>query len=140
MGGLKYLLDTNVLAEAIATKPNSGVLDHIARNALSLAISAVTWQEMLYGMYRLPRSNRRRQIEDYLFRRIQGIVPILAFDQAAAKWQAAERARLVSLGRTPPYADTQIAATSAVNRLVLVTRNKQDFGDFKGVKVEDWFG
>ncbi|MEN8129313.1 MAG: hypothetical protein ABFS45_03775 [Pseudomonadota bacterium] len=71
---------------------------------------------------------------------IDPVRPILAFDQAAAKWQAGERARLVSLGRTPPYADTQIAATSAVNGLILVTRNKQDFGDFKGVDVEDWFG
>jgi tRNA(fMet)-specific endonuclease VapC len=139
VGGLKYLLDTNVLAEPVATQPNPGVLDHIARNALSLAIAAVNWQEMLYGMYRMPKSNRRRQIEDYLFTRIQGIVPILAFDQAAAKWQARERVRLVGRGRTPPYADTQIAATAAVNRLILVTRNKQDFGDFQGVQVEDWF-
>jgi hypothetical protein len=46
----------------------------------SLAISSVTWQEVLYGMLLLPAGKRRDQIEDYLFRRVRTSLPIIGFE------------------------------------------------------------
>lgn len=65
-------------------------------------------------------------------------MPVLPFDLAAAEWHAAERARLEALGRTPPFADGQIAAVAATCGLTLVTLNAKDFEQFNGLTVEAW--
>ncbi len=90
-------------------------------------------------MHRLPSSNRRRQIEHYLMKRVKGVIPILPFDTKAAEWQARDRARLEGVGRTPQYEDSQIAAIAVVNGLTLVTRNTGDFAGFAELNVENWF-
>ncbi len=136
---MKYLLDTNVVSEPVASTPNADVIAHIKATARELAIASITWQEMHYGMYLLPPGKRRSQIRSYLEDRVRPSLPILAFDAAAAEWQARERARLRRGGRTPAYADSQIAAIATVNGLILVTRNTDDFIDFEGLTVENWF-
>jgi tRNA(fMet)-specific endonuclease VapC len=104
-----------------------------------LATSSVVWHELLYGAYRLPVSRRREAIEQYLADVVAATIPILSYDEAAAAWHAAERARLTLLGRVPPFADGQIAAIAATGDLVLVTRNLVDFTGFEGLRMEDWF-
>ena len=47
--------------------------------------------------------------------------------------------RSAQAGKTPSYPDSQIAAIAAVNKLVLVTRNVDDFADFQGLLIENWF-
>jgi predicted nucleic acid-binding protein len=39
----------------------------------------------------------------------------------------------------PPFADAQIAAIAATQKLVLVTRNTADFATFEGLEVRNWF-
>ncbi|MBK9051455.1 MAG: hypothetical protein IPL78_11225 [Chloroflexi bacterium] len=63
----------------------------------------------------------------------------MPYDRAAAEWHAYEWVRLTQAGKTPSFADAQIAATVAVNDLILVTRNTADFTDFAGLTVENWF-
>jgi tRNA(fMet)-specific endonuclease VapC len=139
MARVRYLLDTNVLSDPIVARPNPFVLDRIKANGALLAISAVTWQEVLYGMLLLPAGKRRKQIEDYLFQRIRPALPIIGFGERAARWQAEQRASLRQAGKSPSYPDSQIAAIAAVNELVLVTRNVDDFADFQGLRIENWF-
>lgn len=139
MARLRYLLDTNVLSEPVVARPNPFVLNRIKAHGTALAISAITWQEVLYGMFLLPAGKRRDQIEDYLFRRIRPALPIIGFDERAARWQAEQRASLPRAGRSPSYPDSQIAAIAAVNGLVLVTRNVEDFAGFHGLQIENWF-
>jgi tRNA(fMet)-specific endonuclease VapC len=67
-------------------------------------------------------------------------IPILPYDEAAADWHARERARLLSEGRKPPFADGQIAAIAKVHDLAIVTANVRDFEAFEGITVEDWLG
>jgi len=57
---------------------------------------------------------------------------------AAAKWHACERARLQSIGKTPPFVDGQIAAIAYVNNLILVTRNITDFDSFSDLQIQSW--
>ena len=139
MARVRYLLDDNVLSEPVVARPNPFVLDRIKASGTSLAISSVTWQEVLYGMFLLPAGKRRDQIEDYLFRRIRPALPIIGFEERAARWQAEQRASLRQAGKSPCYPDSQIAAIAAVNDLVLVTRNVDDFADFQGLQIENWF-
>lgn len=139
MAGVTYLLDTNILSEPLVKHPNADILEGLRKHSRALALCAITWQELLYGMFRLAPGRRRDQIEDYLFRCIRPTLPILSFDERAAHWQAAERARLGKVGKIPSYPDSEIAAIAAVNDCVLVTRNLADFCDFDGLRVDNWF-
>lgn len=75
---------------------------------------------------------------DYLDRLASTELTMLPYDQRAAEWHGRERARLLALGLTPPFADSQLAAVAAVNKLTLVTHNTKDFDAFSGLRVVDW--
>jgi tRNA(fMet)-specific endonuclease VapC len=134
----RFLLDTNVVSEPLKPAPNAGVLRRLEEHQNELAIAAAVWHELLYGCYRLPRSKKRAMIERYLSLSVLPEIPILAYDEPAAQWHAAERARLAPLGRTVPHIDAEIAAVAKVNGLTLVTANRAHFEPFNGLKVEDW--
>lgn len=133
-----YLLDTNIISEPLRPTPNQQVLEYLKRYENEIAIASVVWHELLYGSYRLPHSAKRSAIEQYLNEVIAPTIPILPYDTQAARRHAAERARLVSLGQTPAFADGQIAAIAQVNNLILVTANIADFSRFQDLQIENW--
>jgi tRNA(fMet)-specific endonuclease VapC len=49
-----------------------------------------------------------------------------------------ERARLAKSGKAPSFVEGQVAAVAFVNDLVLVTRNRKAFQQFKGLKIQSW--
>jgi tRNA(fMet)-specific endonuclease VapC len=135
---LRFLLDSNVISEPARPSPNPGILQKLREHQDEMAIASVVWHELLFGCERLPASRKRQAIEDYLFGTVLASLPILSYDEAAARWHAAERARLVASGKTPPFNDAQIAAVAKTNNLVLVTANRMHFDFFEGLQVEDW--
>ena len=135
---LKFLLDTNILSEAIRPVPNEKVAKELERQSGQLATASVVWHELLYGFAALPHGRRRRECERYLELVVGRNIPVLPYDAEAAQWHAHERARLRSVGKSPPFSDGQIAAVAAVNGLVLVTENAIDFAQFRGLRVVDW--
>jgi tRNA(fMet)-specific endonuclease VapC len=134
----RYLLDTNVVSEPLRPAPNAKVLARLRRHQDELAIASVVWHELWFGCQRLPASAKRAAIERYLNEVVAISMPVFSYDQAAAVWHAAERARLTSLGKTSPFADGQIMAIAQTNSLILVTLNPSDYAAFADVKVEDW--
>ncbi len=135
---LRYLLDTNVISEPLRAAPHATVMRRLQQHDGTLAIAAVVWYELLLGSTRLPSSARRTAIERYLQQVVAATLPFLPYDTRAAAWHAQERARLTTAGRTPPFADSQIAAIAQTNHLILVTFNTADYVDFVGLVVEDW--
>ena len=135
---IRYLLDTNVLSEAIKSHPNERTLERLSEHDGELATCSVVWHELSFGAARLTASKKRRAIEAYLEEAVRGILPIFPYDQEAATWHAQERARLSKRGRPPSAADGQIAAIATVNDLTVVTANVKDFRRFKDLVVEDW--
>ena len=131
-------MDTNVLSEPLLPAPNPQVLGRLRDNQDEVAIASMVWHELLFGCHRLPRSVRRAAIEEYLNEVVAPSIPVLPYDARAAEWHAAERARLTGAGRTPPFADGQIAATAKVNDLILVTANLTDYAAFRDIQVVDW--
>jgi tRNA(fMet)-specific endonuclease VapC len=135
---LCYLLDTNVISEPLRPQPDQRVLNRLRQHQSTIAISAIVWHELLFGCARLPVSARRTTIERYLQQVIAPSLPILPYDERAATWHAAERARLTQIGQPPAFADSQIAAVAQTNQLILVTFNLRDYTNFSGLLIEDW--
>lgn len=135
----RFLLDTNVLSEPLRPSPSEGVLAGLERHKDVLATAAPVWNELVFGLRRLPVSKRKEVVRKYLYEVVRPALAILPYDEAAAEWHGVERARLERLGRPPAFVDGQIAAIARVHGLTLVSRNVLDYEAFEGLRVENWF-
>lgn len=135
---MRYLLDTNIISEPLKPDPNARVIAKLSEHRGALVSAAPVWHELRYGCRRLPKSRKRDKIEHYLNHVVMPSMVILPYDEKAAAWHARERARLTSIGRTPPYVDGQIASIAKVNGLVLVSRNTKDYKLFSDLELENW--
>jgi predicted nucleic acid-binding protein len=135
-----FLVDTNTFCEAAKPEPNRRVLSRLVSRQFDWATSATAWEEFLAGIGALPRSERRSKLEAYGESLLEAGLDVLPFDRSAAEWMGPERARLAKRGITPAYRDAQIAAVAATHKLIVVTRNVDDFRSFSGVRVQNWFG
>ncbi len=78
---MRFLVDTNVLAEPMKPTPNPSVVTAIQAHLHEIAVSAPAWHEMWFGCLPLPSpSKRRAAIETYLERGVGGVFPILGYD------------------------------------------------------------
>ncbi len=136
---LKYLLDTNVLSEVKCPQPNQKVMEQLRLCQLEIATATVVIHELFYGCFRLRKSKKRQDLEDYINNVILAQLPLFNYDLKSAQYHAQERARLSKLGKTLAFADGQVASIAFTNNLVLVTNNVSDFQDFDGLKIENWF-
>lgn len=139
MSKLIYLLDSNILSEPTKPQPHRHVVDLLDEHAHHVAMSVITWHELLYGCKRLPNGKKKTRLLRYFEELIAPNVPILPFTRDMALWLADERSRLAGVGRSKPFVDGQIAATAAVEGMTLVTRNTKDFVDYEGLQFENWF-
>jgi tRNA(fMet)-specific endonuclease VapC len=64
-------------------------------------------------------------------------LPLFDYDLKSAQYHARERSRLSKVGKSPAFG--QIASIAFTNNLTLVTNNVDDFKDFKGLVIENWF-
>ena len=133
------VLDTNVLSELMRERPAASVVQWLdARDTDSLAITAITVAELLYGVARLKDGARKTRLatavgalvdEDFDGR-------VLPFDAAAAVHYAEVVSGRERRGRPINTADGQIAAISRSHDAALATRNVRDF-EATGVDVLD---
>lgn len=140
MGGLIYLLDTNILSEPVKPQPNPRVMARLSEFRENCATASLVWHELHCGWTRMAPSKKSRTVGAYLERLLASRLPVLDYDARAAEWHAAERARLMAAGVSTPFVDGQIAAIAKVNGLTLATRNVGDFDSFEGLELADWFG
>jgi tRNA(fMet)-specific endonuclease VapC len=90
-----------------------------------------------YGCCRLRPSTKGAVIEAYQEDVTARTIPILPYHQRAASWHAEKRARLAQIGRTPSFADGQIAAIAATNGLSLLMFNRDAYVAIQGLRLED---
>lgn len=137
-----YLLDTNIVSEITKPQPNPAVIKKIQETKNISTIASVSFEEMLYGVKRLPSSKKRSDLFSFYVDFIQANYEIIPFDIHASWIHSDLRERLEENGRKTPLVDSMIAATAIANNLVLVTRNVKDFEgimDNSSLMVENWF-
>ncbi len=137
--GLKYLLDTNILSEPVKKLPDQNVLKALDKYAGEYCTCVTVWHELVYGIELLDHSKKKDILSAYLESLVRGGLTVLPYEKTSANWFAKERARLSKIGIIAPMADGEIAAISAANALTLVTRNANDFENFSGLIIENWF-
>lgn len=133
-----WLLDTNVLSEAMRAAPDAAVMANMARYQGEMAIAAPVLHELRFGWLRLPVGKRRDGIGHF----VQGTVgklPVLPYDAEAARIHAELRAQREQAGQPFPFVDGQIAAIAMAHGATLVTRNMRDFAGLPGLRITNWF-
>jgi len=80
---VKFLLDTNALAEAVRPAPNTGFLKRLRASDAKLAIASVTLHEALYGVERLPDGKRKEGLREYM-REVVTKMSAFSYDAKAA--------------------------------------------------------
>lgn len=138
-GRIAWLLDTNVLSEAVRPRPDPGVMERLERFQTELAVPAPVWHELRYGWLRLPDGQRKDAIGRYV-QDVVAMLPVLPYDAAAARIHAELRSEAERRGRPLPFVDGQIAAIAIASGLTLVTRHRKDFDGVPGLRLADWFG
>lgn len=136
---IRYLLDTNVVSEPARPDPSEEVVNRLEARSGEVALPSIVWHELVYGVERMDEGRRRTYLSDYLSEVVRPSMPIIPYDDAAAQWHGAARARLEAQGHPRPFADGQIASIAATRELILVTRNTSDFKRYDGLHVENWF-
>ena len=121
---MSFLVDTNVLSELARREPNPGVRAWAAQVS-EIALSAITAEEVFFGLAWKPSPRVRSWIDGFLQRHATVLPVSDAIAHLAGELRGERRAR--GLQRT--QADMLIAATAFQHRLTLVTRDVGDFGD-----------
>ena len=133
---MMYLLDTNILSELIKKRPN---LNFIARlrqeESRTLCTSSICVFELRFGSALRDDFNTFwARITDEIISRIN----ILPFGENEAHMAGDILARLRKVGKTIGIEDVFIAATTIINRCVLVTANIRHYSRIKDLKTENW--
>jgi predicted nucleic acid-binding protein len=134
---LSYLLDTNVISEALRAKPSRSVarwLETIPEERFYLSV--LTLGEIRKGVEGLPPGARKARIQAWL-EDLRGRFDdrILEIDARVSDvW-----GRMLAARKRPAAAiDSLIAATALTHELAVLTRNVANF-EFEGLRVIDPF-
>ena len=123
-----YLLDTNLICEATAKRPDARALAWSEAQADECCLSCVSLGEIWKGIHLLPEGKRRRGLAEWA----DGIesnyakqtIPLdTVILKAWGKLYAKHEAKGLNMG----ILDSLIAATALVHDLIVATRNTADF-------------
>ena len=138
---MRYLLDTCVISELIAKRPNPDVVQWIdSLDDGQVYLSVITLGEIKRGIEKLPHSVRKDQLNDWLNDNliIRFKDRILAIDAPVMLTWGALTARLERQGRTLPAMDSLIASIALYGGYHLVTRNERDFAGTGVDVINPW--
>ena len=128
----RFLLDTNVISEAIRATPSPKLLDWLGeQDDADLFTSSLTIAELWRGIYQMPEGNKRRKLESWASGP-EGPSSafggrILPFDESAALLWARFMAEGIRIGQPRSALDMIIAAVAEANDCVVVTYNIRHF-------------
>ena len=134
---MKYLVDANVLSEAMRPEPNAAVVDWLRRHEREIVVDPVILGEIRFGILLLPKGKRRSSLERWFDAGVKRLHCLHWEAETGLRW-AELLARLRKTGRSMPIKDSLIAATALEHGLIVATRNRADFEN-AGATVVDPF-
>ena len=130
---MKVLLDTNVCIAVMRGHPS--VIARLTSHAPGdCVLSTVAVYELLTGVEKCREPGRERG----KVQRLLSVLPIKAFDEAAAGCAAQVRASLERTGDVCGPYDLLLAGHALALDLPLATNNVGEFSRVQGLRVEDW--
>jgi len=137
---VKWILDTNVISDSVAQRPNRKVADWIAqRSPAQIAISIVTVAELRSGAGTAPLKARRQElfrwIETEVSERWGNTLPVTI--EILVDWVRFGR-KLAAERHAVRAAHSLIAATARVHDLIVVSRNVRHFMGAGVVVYNPW--
>ncbi|MGZ8362426.1 MAG: PIN domain-containing protein [Caulobacteraceae bacterium] len=128
----RYLLDTNIVSNAVKAEPSKALTGWLAQQPdADLYISSITLAEIARGIFEMPQGKKQLQLEAWL-RGPDGpevlfAGRILGFDEAAAMTWARLMAEGKAASKTRSAIDTMIAAIAINAGCVVATANERHF-------------
>lgn len=133
---MRYVLDTNAVSALM--KGDTRVVARLrAANREDVSIPQPVVAEIAYGIERLPRSRRRRQLQER-FDLVCIEIARSAWTDAVSERFGSIKAALERTGRRIEDFDVAIAAHAVANDATLITANLADMIRVRGLEVEDW--
>ena len=138
---MTFILDTNVVSEIAARRPNPQVVGWLtARDVSETFLSVISIAEIRRGIALLLDVEKRIRLEFWFEAQVLGAFDgrILPVDRAIAELCGRFVAERQRTGRPIEPFDAMIAATAEVHGLILVTRNVRDFAGWGGRTFNPW--
>lgn len=133
----RSMLDTNICSFLMRGAPQQVLLhfDRALQSECEVLISAVTYQELLYGATH-PKAPRKilKDLEKFL----ECVDAILPLDAAAIARGAAILKALHKKGAPIGLNDSLIAGHALTAGCQLITNNTREFSRVEGLQVHDW--
>jgi tRNA(fMet)-specific endonuclease VapC len=130
----RYLLDTNICIYIRKKKPERVSQRFHKVDTGEVAISVITYGELLYGANKSGQRVRSLETVQEFVR----IVPALPLPENAAEAYGFIRAELESRGEMVGPNDLWIAAHALASGLTLVTNDEREFRRVRGLKIQNW--
>jgi len=138
---MTYLLDTCLISELVAKRPNQQVVDWLdAQPPEILYLSVITIGEIAKGINKLTASQRKDSLTIWLNETLPTRFGgrILGIDITTMLLWGELLGQLEPQGRILPVMDSLIAAIALQHSLHLVTRNENDFAGTGVVIINPW--
>ena len=100
-----------------------------------IVISAITYQEMQYGLLGKKASPKHAVLVEEFLKRVDEILP---WDKVAVDATTEVKRDLMAKGTPIGNNDTAIAGHAIATGCVLVTNNTREFKRASGLNLEDW--
>jgi len=131
---LKYLLDTNICIYIAKQKPVAVMKKFEELEVGEIAMSVITYGELLYGA---GKSHSPVRAQSKLIELVT-LVPALGLNEDVAKHYGDIRVSLEKIGKPIGNNDLWIASHARAMKLVLVTNNTREFNRVPDLEIENW--
>ncbi|POC44723.1 VapC toxin family PIN domain ribonuclease [Vibrio vulnificus] len=131
------MLDTCICSFIMRENPITVLekLQAVVSKQHRIVISAITYQEMQYGLLGKKASQKHAVLVAEFLKRIDEIMP---WDKLAVDATTKVKRDLMANGTPIGDNDTAIAGHAIAAGCVLVTNNTREFQRVEGLKLEDW--